>query len=166
MLIATISYNKFVIIQLQCEAKQLQIEAASSCKQSSKIWQSRNIYFNFLSAEGIDTRGVTRLDGARGKKQVWRPRGRTWGLWEANVLYWRKYLWYCWEFSGAPAVIRRPGSCSPLAPPSLRPWLTLPFTYRQLVICFLDKGHVTKMKLNWKFCSSVGFCYLNTDGFE
>jgi len=32
--------------------------------------------------------GVTRLDGARGKKQVWRPRVRTWGLSEANVLYW------------------------------------------------------------------------------
>jgi len=25
-------------------------------------------------------RGVTRLNGARGKKQVWRPHVRTWGL--------------------------------------------------------------------------------------
>jgi len=32
-------------------------------------------------------RGVTGWDGARDKKQVWRPHGRTWGLSEAN---WRK----------------------------------------------------------------------------
>ena len=31
--------------------------------------------------------GVPRLDGARGKKQVWRPHVRTCGLSEANVLY-------------------------------------------------------------------------------
>jgi len=42
--------------------------------------------------------GVTRLDGARVKKQVWCPHVRTWGLSEANVLYWRKYLWHCWDF--------------------------------------------------------------------
>jgi len=32
-------------------------------------------------------RGVTRLDGARGKKQVWRPHDWNWRLSEANVLY-------------------------------------------------------------------------------
>jgi len=53
------------------------------------------------------SRGVTRLDGARGKKQVWRPRVRTYGLSEANVLYWRKYLWHCWDFSA-------PGESYPL----------------------------------------------------
>ena len=31
-------------------------------------------------------RGVTRLDSARGKKQVWRPHVRTWDLLEANLL--------------------------------------------------------------------------------
>ena len=60
-------------------------------------------------------RGVTRLDGARGKKQVWRPHVRTWDLSETNVLYWRKYLWNCWDFSASPAVIRRPGNCKPFA---------------------------------------------------
>jgi len=45
------------------------------------------------------TRGVTRLDGARGKKQVWRLHIRTWGLSEANVLYWRKCLWHYLGFS-------------------------------------------------------------------
>ena len=44
------------------------------------------------------SRGVTRLDGTRGKKQLWRPHVRTWGLSETNVLYWRKHLQYCWDF--------------------------------------------------------------------
>jgi len=33
------------------------------------------------------TRGVTRLDGVRGKKQVWRPHIRIGGLWDADALY-------------------------------------------------------------------------------
>jgi len=40
-------------------------------------------------------RSVTRLDGTRGKKQVWQSYLRTCGLSEANVLYWRNYLWHC-----------------------------------------------------------------------
>ena len=36
----------------------------------------------------VTARGATRLDGARGKKQVWRPYVRTWGLSEANVVHW------------------------------------------------------------------------------
>jgi len=36
--------------------------------------------------------GATRLDGARGKKQVWRPHVRNRGLSEENVLYWTKHL--------------------------------------------------------------------------
>ena len=64
------------------------------------------------------------------------PRVRTWGLSEGNLLYWRKNLWNCWDFStppadiwrppqwfGAPIMIWRPGNCAPLAPPSLRPWV-------------------------------------------
>jgi len=35
----------------------------------------------------ITARGVTRLDGARGKKQVWHPHVQTCGLLEANVLH-------------------------------------------------------------------------------
>jgi len=57
-------------------------------------------------------RGVTRLDGARGRKQVWRPHVRTWDVSEVNVVYWRKYLWHCWDFSAPPAVIRRTRSDS------------------------------------------------------
>ena len=30
------------------------------------------------------------------------PHVRTWGLSEANVLHWRKYLWQCWDFSAPP----------------------------------------------------------------
>jgi len=51
-------------------------------------------------------RGITKLDDARGKKQIWRLCGRTgapmvkvwcplvwtWALSKANLLYWRKYL--------------------------------------------------------------------------
>jgi len=35
-------------------------------------------------------RGATTLDGARGKKQIWCPYARTWGLSEANIL--KKYV--------------------------------------------------------------------------
>jgi len=65
----------------------------------------------------VTIRGVTRLDGARGKKQVWRPHVRNWGLSEANVLYWWKCLWHCWDFSAPPLLTRRPGNCAPLACP-------------------------------------------------
>ena len=80
---------------------------------------------NFCDCCG-SSRNVTRLDGVRGKKQVWRPHVRTWGLSEANVLYWRKYLWHCWDFMapsqwfGTPILIKRRANCAPLAP-SLRP---------------------------------------------
>ena len=85
---------------------------------------------SFLDGTNLQIdRGVTRLDGARGKIQVWRPHFRTWGLPEANVLYWRMYVWHCWDFLAppqyfsAPRVIRRPGNCALIAP-SLRPcWL-------------------------------------------
>jgi len=55
-----------------------------------------------------DRRGVTTLDGARGKKQIWRPRVRTWGLPEANLLYRSKYLWHRWDFSPVFTVIQAP----------------------------------------------------------
>jgi len=57
---------------------------------------------NTLQDRCIVRKDVTRLDGARGKKQVWRPHVWTWGLSEANLLYWRKYLWHCWDFSAPP----------------------------------------------------------------
>ena len=58
-------------------------------------------------------RAVTRFDGARGKKQVWRPHVRTWDLSEANILYWRQYLWHCWVLSAplASRLRRRPELC-------------------------------------------------------
>jgi len=36
----------------------------------------------------ITVRDVTKLDGARDKKQVWRPHVWTWDLSEANALHW------------------------------------------------------------------------------
>ena len=57
------------------------------------------------------------------KMQVWCSHVRTWVFSEANVLYWRKYLWHCWDFSVPPAVIRRPRAIAlPLLPPLLRLW--------------------------------------------
>jgi len=60
-------------------------------------------------------RGVTRLDGAWGKKQVWCPHVRTWGLSEANVLFWKKCFWHLCDFL-APTVIRPPGNWALLHP--------------------------------------------------
>jgi len=92
-----------------------------------KFWWADEVRFHYSQ---LITRGVTRLDGARDKNQVWRPHVRNWGLSEANVLHWRNYLWHCWDVLastaaiwrtsskfGAPIVTRRPGNCAPLAPP-------------------------------------------------
>jgi len=57
-----------------------------------------------------------RLDGAQGKKQVWRPHVdvRNLSLSRSNILYWRmdKILL---TFSGVPIVIGHPGICAPIA---------------------------------------------------
>ena len=67
-------------------------------------------------------RSVTRLDGAWGKKQVWRPHVRTWRLSEANVglLFWKNWLWHCCDFPPP----RSDSAPKKLCPPdlSLRLW--------------------------------------------
>jgi len=62
---------------------------------------------------GGTNRGIKSLDGARGKKQVWRPHVWTWGLSEANVLYWKKYMPHCWDLLalGAPRSHSAPRYC-------------------------------------------------------
>ena len=50
--------------------------------QAFIVWVATRLQYTAVTVH----RCVTRLDGARGKKQVWRPRVRTWGLSEANVL--------------------------------------------------------------------------------
>jgi len=60
--------------------------------------------------------GALRLDGARGKKQVWRTNVRTWGLSEASVTVLKKILVTLLGLFGAPIVIRHSGSCPPLLP--------------------------------------------------
>jgi len=92
-------------------------------------WLASN-FFHILSFYA-SSRGVTRLE--RGKKHVWSPHQETWGLLEANVLYWRKYFGYFWDFSastqsfganpqsfGVPIVFQLPGHCAPI-PPLYRP---------------------------------------------
>ena len=49
----------------------------------------------------VISRGVTRLDGNRGKKDVWRSHVRIRGLSEANVPL-KKYLSHCCDFSAPP----------------------------------------------------------------
>ena len=48
------------------------------------------------------------------------PLVRTWSLSEANVLFWKKYSWLCWNFL-APRSDSAPRNRAPLAP-SLRLW--------------------------------------------
>jgi len=101
-------------------------------------------------------RGVTRLDGARDKKQVLRPHIWNWGLSEANVLYGRKYLWHCWDFSALPAVIwppflthiRRPGYCAPLVPP-LCLCVHLLYSRNQLTLRHKIESTWSSIKIQW-----------------
>ena len=78
-------------------------------------------------------RGLERLDGARGEKQVWRPRVRTWGLSETNLAT-KKVLVTLLGLFGAPRIsdstlgVLRPTSPS-LAPPS--PSLAAPLFHMQ-----------------------------------
>ena len=65
-------------------------------------------------------------DQRRNEVRWWRPgrpHVRTWGLSEANVLYWRKYLWYCWDFSPPTLSDSAPGELCPLAAPRYAPGL-------------------------------------------
>ena len=82
---------------------------------------------------GHGPRGVTRLDGARGKKQVWRPHVTTWSLLQAKVLHWRKYLWHYFR-----------GPRSDLVPPS---W----FGARVIVppLVSLRYAHAWLPRYNW-----------------
>ena len=72
------------------------------------------IVFQTLVWHTSKTRGATRLDGARGKTQVWRLHVRIWGRWD-----WKKYLWQAWDFSASPQWFGARGFVYPL---SLRPW--------------------------------------------
>jgi len=56
----------------------------------------------------VKVRGVTRLDGARGNKQVWRLHVPTWDILELNV---------CIEESACDIVVTFRRLCSHSAPP-------------------------------------------------
>ena len=93
----------------------------------------------FSASNKTSTMGVTSFYGAWGKKQFWHPQYsiQFWHPQYSNtvqysihllpkdlgfapnlrsfgskcILYWRKYLWHCWDFSKSPAAIRRPLQC-------------------------------------------------------
>jgi len=97
--------------------------------------------------KGNFCRGVPRSGDARGKKQVWRPNVRTWGLSGANVLYRRKYLRQCWAFSG-PLSESAPGLLCSSYPPRYAPPTS--FTLPQKLFD-LSRGAV----LRWDFYSAL-----------
>jgi len=84
-------------IKLAEMQKNLALKNFYQCHSTVNFWQ-----------QVPESRGVTRLSGARGKQQVWHPHVWTWDLSKADVLSWIKYLWYCWDFAAPSAVIRRP----------------------------------------------------------
>ena len=53
------------------------------------------------------TRGVTRLDGTRSKKQVWRQYLNLRSFRRKCTVFEENYLWHCWDISATPAVILR-----------------------------------------------------------
>jgi len=69
-----------------------------------------------------EARGVTRLDGARGKKQVWRPRVRTWAPPEQMYCIEKNTCDNLWDFRSPPQWFGAQVNVLPL-PPSLRPYL-------------------------------------------
>jgi len=121
------------------------------------LWAGRLTLINFIVTCAVQ--GATRLDGARGHKQAWRPYIRNWGLSEAYVLYWRKYLWHCWDFSappqpmGAPTLVWRPhsdsapGNCTSLAPPRCAPGAVS----HRFLCCYSNMRKVQINFLTWKW---------------
>ena len=88
-------------------------------------------------------RGVTRLDGPLGKKQVWRHHVRTSSLSAANILYLRKYLLHCWEFSAPPQWFGAGELCA-LAPPY----------YAHALRLHMSQIHCSGV-MQWWACSSL-----------
>ena len=99
----------------------------------------------------VPYRGETKLNGARGKKQVCRPCIRNWGLSEAYVLNWRKYLRHCWDFLappqplGAPIVTWRRGIAPLLLPSQYTPGAV---SWRFLRCC----SYMRDVQVNFLIC--------------
>ena len=125
------------------------------------------MYMDNAEEYWITARGVTRLDGARNKKKVWRPHVRTGDLSEANVLHWttcdivrtfqRPQQSFC-----ALIVIRRPGIV-PLLPPVDTPLITarsdapqqtmVLSSHQRLMGTFDFRGDTFSLRPN--FCATV-----------
>jgi len=135
---------------------------------SQHSWLSKSQSKSDFCSCSPANQGVTRLYGARGKKQIWRPYGRIWALSKANLLYWRKYLWHCWDFSAPPAVIQR--SHSELAPGELFPPCRPRYApaannllLRARIFCVCQNG-IKKEKLNQGCWSrKINFVYSRLD---
>jgi len=91
----------------------------------------------------ITATAVTRLDGARDKKQVWRPHFRTWGLSEANVLH--------WSTCDIARIFRRPRNCG-LCPPVITPLFTARSDApQQTMVLSSNQRHTGTFALGWAY---------------
>jgi len=104
------------------------------------------------SCDDLTSRDVPRLDGARGKKQVWQTHVQTWVFLGVKVLYWRKYLRHCWD-------ILVPRALCPICPLSLHPcWPGIEFSLPALLVhaeLTASVGHLILLVVNLKYIS----CY-------
>jgi len=57
-----------------------------------------------MAIVGLDPKGVTRLDGAGGKKYVWHPMFEP-KVFRKQICCWRKHLRHYWDFSAPLAVV-------------------------------------------------------------
>jgi len=107
------------------------------CYKKTNLWQNR---IGVVKRAGA--RNVTRLDGARGKKQDWRPHVGTRGFSEANALCTEDQESTC----DTVGTFRRPGiyasHCSPLVTPLAGAYL-VPSRFWNFV--FLCKRYRRKM---------------------
>ena len=105
------------------------------------VWQPDNrtfspssLPFHFLHHIFECFQGRHEVIWRPGQEASLAPHVGTWRLSEANILYWKKYLWHCWDFSPPPAVIRCLGNSSSVRPCTCRSclsnWKTIRFVFR------------------------------------
>jgi len=117
------------------------------------------LYMDNAEEYWITVRGATKWDGARGKKQVWRPHFRTWGLPKANVLHWSSCDIV--RTSRRPTVIRRLHSDSthvklcPL-PPVVTPLITARSDApQQIMVHSSNQRHTGTFSIRPNFCATL-----------
>ena len=79
-------FDRFVWPGVNIDDVTIRPSRGSSINPTLKVCEHNRVaHASLLRCSGTP-KGVTRLDDARGKKQVWRPHVRTWHFSEPNVL--------------------------------------------------------------------------------